>query len=58
MNHSILSFLPSLDGHGHVLIFRGGNMGATQATADFATDRLSMDPILKHARNRRNPASI
>lgn len=51
VNHSILSFLPSLDGHGHVLIFRGGNMGATQATADFATDRLSMDPILKRARN-------
>lgn len=51
VNHSILSFLPSLDGHGHVLIFRGGNMGATQATADFATDRLSMEPILKQARN-------
>lgn len=51
LNHSILSFLPSLDGHGHVLMFRGGNMGATQATADFATDRLSMDPILKLARN-------
>jgi len=51
VNHSILSFLPSLDGHGHVLLFRGGNMGATQATADFATDRLSMDPILKLARN-------
>lgn len=51
VNHSILSFLPSIDGHGHVLIFRGGNMGATQATADFATDRLSMDPILKLARN-------
>jgi hypothetical protein len=52
VNHSILSFLPSLDGHGHVLLFRGGNMGATQATADFATDRLSMEPILKQARNR------
>ncbi|HEY9137922.1 MAG TPA: hypothetical protein VIM67_06585 [Terriglobus sp.] len=50
VNHSILSFLPSLDGHGHVLLFEGGNMGATQATADFATDRLSMDPILKQAR--------
>lgn len=50
VNHSILSFLPSLDGHGHVLLFQGGNMGATQATADFATDRLSMDPILKQAR--------
>jgi hypothetical protein len=50
VNHSILSFLPSLDGHGHALLFQGGNMGATQAAADFATDRLSMDPILKNAR--------
>ena len=50
VNHSILSFLPSLDGHGHVLLFQGGNMGATQAAADFATDRLSMEPILKQAR--------
>ena len=50
INHSVLSFLPSLDGKGHVLLFQGGNMGATQAAADFATDRSAMEPILQRAR--------
>jgi hypothetical protein len=50
VNHSILSFLPSPDGHGHALLFQGGDMGATQAAADFATDRLSIEPILRKAR--------
>jgi len=50
VHHSILSFLPSLDGHGHVLLFQGGDMGSTQAAADFATDRQAMEPILRKAR--------
>lgn len=50
VNHSVISFLPSLDGHGHVLLLWGGNMGSTQAAADFVMDRLSMGPILKQAR--------
>jgi hypothetical protein len=49
INYGLLSFLPSIDGKGHVLLLQGGNMGATQATADFATDETSMDPILKGA---------
>lgn len=48
-NHSILSYLPSVDGNGHALLFQGGNMGATQAAADFATDATAMEPILSKA---------
>jgi hypothetical protein len=48
--YSILSFLPGTDRANHALLFQGGNMAATQATADFAVNEVLMAPILAKAR--------
>jgi hypothetical protein len=48
--YALVSFLPSLDGNGHVLLLEGQNMSGTLAAGDFVTDPSAMTPILEKAR--------
>jgi hypothetical protein len=47
--YTVLAFIPSLDGIGHVVLLEGLNMAGTQAAADFLLDQHAMLPILQKA---------
>jgi len=47
--YAVLSYLPSLDGVGHVILVEGLNMAGTQAAADFLLNDRTISPILKKA---------
>ncbi len=49
LTYTILSFLPSMDGAGHVLLIQGQDMAATRAGADFVLNQRAMTPILTKA---------
>ena len=52
LTYALVSFLPSADGAGHVVLLEGENMAGTRAAGDFLLDELSMEPILGKARLR------
>ena len=47
--YTVLAFIPSLDGVGHVVLVEGLNMAGTQAAADFLLSDRTISPILKKA---------
>jgi len=49
LTYTVLAFIPSLDGIGHVILLEGLNMAGTQAAADFLLNRQAMAPILRKA---------
>ena len=49
LTYTVLAFIPSLDGLGHVILLEGLNMAGTQAAADFLLNRQAMAPILRKA---------
>ena len=49
LTYTVLAFIPSLDGVGHVILLEGLNMAGTQAAADFLLNRQAMAPILRKA---------
>jgi hypothetical protein len=50
--YALVSFLPSADGAGHVVLLEGENMAGTHAAGDFLLDERSMEPILAKAKLR------
>jgi hypothetical protein len=52
LTYALVSFLPSADGSGHVVLLEGENMAGTRAAGDFLLDERSMEPILAKARVR------
>jgi hypothetical protein len=50
VTYALVSFLPSIDGAGHVLLLEGEGMAGTQAAGDFLLDQRDMNPILAKAR--------
>jgi hypothetical protein len=52
LTYALVSFLPSADGAGHVVLLEGENMAGTHAAGDFLLDERSMEPILNEARLR------
>lgn len=48
--YTILSFLPSLDGLGWVLLLEGQNIAGTEAAGDFILNSEAMSPVLQKAR--------
>jgi hypothetical protein len=52
LTYALVSFLPSADGAGHVVILEGENMAGTHAAGDFLLDERSMEPILDKAKLR------
>jgi hypothetical protein len=47
--YTVLAYIPSLDGVGHVILVEGLNMAGTQAAADFLLNDRTISPILKKA---------
>jgi hypothetical protein len=52
LTYALVSFLPSPDGAGHVVLLEGENMAGTHAAGDFLLDERSMETILAKARVR------
>ena len=52
LTYALVSFLPSADGAGHVVLLEGENMAGTHAAGDFLLDERSMEPILVKAKLR------
>jgi hypothetical protein len=52
LTYALVSFLPSSDGAGHVVLLEGANMAGTRAAGDFLLDERSMEPILGKAKLR------
>ena len=48
--YGTLTYLPNLDGSGHILLIGGLNMAGTQAAGDFLMNPALMQPTLDHAR--------
>jgi hypothetical protein len=48
--YTVVAFIPSLDGKGHVILLEGLNMAGTQAAADFLLNEQAMSPVLEKAR--------
>jgi hypothetical protein len=49
LTYALVSFLPSADGAGHVVLLEGENMAGTRAAGDFLLDARGMQPILNKA---------
>lgn len=47
--YTMVSFLPSLDDEGWVLLLAGQNLSGTEAAGDFVTNRDAIAPVLKKA---------
>lgn len=47
--YTMVSFLPSLDDEGWVLLLAGQNLSGTEAAGDFATNRDAIAPVLQKA---------
>jgi hypothetical protein len=47
--YTVLAYLPSLDGMGHVVLLEGLNMAGTQAAADFLLNERTIAPVLTKA---------
>lgn len=50
LTYALVSFLPSADGAGHIVLLEGENMAGTHAAGDFLLDERGMQPILNKAR--------
>jgi hypothetical protein len=50
LTYALVSFLPSADGAGHVVLVEGENMAGTRAAGDFLLDERCMQPMLNKAR--------
>jgi len=50
LTYALVSFLPSADGAGHVVLVEGENMAGTRAAGDFLLDERGMQPVLNKAR--------
>jgi hypothetical protein len=48
--YAIVSFMPSVDGEGWVLMLQGQILPGTEASGDFVTNANSMAPVLEKAR--------
>lgn len=49
LTYALVSYLPSGDGAGHVVLLEGENMAGTRAAGDFFLDERSLEPVLRKA---------